>query len=162
MISDKRQCIVPIGGMQIGQSPDLLATDSLGSCLCLTVYDSISRAGGLLHAMLPLSKINAQKAAINPFMFVDTGIPELFQALSENCAARDHWVVKAVGSGNPMGAKEVFKIGERNYRVLQEMLSTEGICLAAEDVGGTINRKVVLDLANGQTIVRTNGAKKVL
>ena len=148
--------------MQIGQSPDLLATDSLGSCLCLTVYDSISRAGGLLHAMLPLSKINAQKAAINPFMFVDTGIPELFQALSENCSARDHWVVKAVGCGNPMGAKEVFKIGERNYRVLQEMLSTEGIRLAAEDVGGTINRKVVLDLANGQTIVRTNGAKKVL
>jgi chemotaxis receptor (MCP) glutamine deamidase CheD len=95
-------------------------------------------------------------------MFVDTGIPELFQALSENGTAKDHWVVKAVGCGNPMGAKEVFKIGERNYRVLQEMLSKEGICLAAEDVGGTATRKVALDLANGQTIVRINGTKKVL
>ena len=148
--------------MKIGQTPDLLATDALGCCLCLTVYDSISQAGGLLHAMLPLSKINTQKAAINPFMFVDTGIPELFQALSENGTAKDHWVVKAVGCGNPMGAKEVFKIGERNYRVLQEMLSKEGICLAAEDVGGTVTRKVALDLANGQTIVRINGTKKVL
>ena len=148
--------------MGIGKTPDLLATDALGSCLCLTVYDSISQAGGLLHAMLPLSKINAQKAAINPFMFVDTGIPELFQALSENCTARDRWVVKAVGCGNPMGAKEVFKIGERNYRVLQEMLSKEGICLAAEDVGGTINRKVAFDLASGQTMVHANGVKKVL
>jgi chemotaxis protein CheD len=148
--------------MKIGQTPDLLATDALGSCLCLTVYDAISQVGGLLHAMLPLSKINTQKAALNPFMFVDTGIPELFQALSENDTAKDHWVVKAVGCGNPMCAKEVFKIGERNYRVLQEMLSKEGICLAAEDIGGTISRKVALDLASGQTIVRSNGEKKVL
>ena len=156
------QFIVPIGDMKIGQTPDRLATVALGSCLCLTVYDSISQVGGLLHAMLPLSKINTQKAAINPFMFVDTGIPELFQALSENGTDKDHWVVKAVGCGNPMGAKEVFKIGERNYRVLQEMLSKEGICLAAEDIGGTISRKVALDLASGQTIVRSNGEKKVL
>lgn len=156
------QRIVPIGDMKIGQTPDRLATVALGSCLCLTVYDSISQVGGLLHAMLPLSKINTQKAAINPFMFVDTGIPELFQALSENGTDKDHWVVKAVGCGNPMGAKEVFKIGERNYRVLQEMLSKEGICLAAEDIGGTISRKVALDLASGQTIVRSNGEKKVL
>ncbi len=156
------QCLVPIGGMKIGQTPDLLVTDALGSCLCLTVYDSISQVGGLLHAMLPLSKINAQKAAINPFMFVDTAIPELFQALSENGTPKDQWVVKAVGCGNPMGAKEVFKIGERNYRVLQEMLSKEGICLAAEAVGGTISRKVDLDLASGQTIIRSNGAKRVL
>ena len=156
------QCIVTIGDMKIGQTPDLLATDALGSCLCLTVYDPISQVGGLLHAMLPLSKINTQKAAINPFMFVDTGIPELFQALSENGTHKDHWVVKAVGCGNPMGTKEVFKIGERNYRVLREMLSKEGICLAAEDVGGTISRKVALDLASGQTIVRSNGTKRVL
>ena len=148
--------------MKIGQTPDLLATDALGSCLCLTVYDAISQVGGLLHAMLPLSKINSQKAAVNPFMFVDTGILELFQAMAENGTHKDHWVVKAVGCGNPMGAKEVFKIGERNYRVLQEMLSKEGLCLAAEDVGGTISRKVVLDLTSGQTIVRSNGKKKVL
>ena len=148
--------------MKIGQAPDLLATEALGSCLCLTVYDSSSQMGGILHAMLPLSKINTQKAAINPFMFVDTGIPGLFQALLENGTSKDHWVVKAVGCGNPMGAKDVFKIGERNYRVLQEMLSNEGVRLAAEDVGGTISRKVALDLASGQTIVRSNGEKKVL
>ena len=82
--------------------------------------------------------------------------------MSEIGTEKNHWVVKAVGCGNPMGAKEVFKIGERNYRVLQEMLSKEGICLAAEDVGGTVTRKVALDLANGQTIVRINGTKKVL
>ena len=148
--------------MKIGQTPDMLATDTLGSCLCLTLYDPDLQMGGLLHAMLPLSKINSQKAALNPFMFVDTGIPELFQALPQNDTNKDRWQVKAVGCGNPMGAKEVFKIGERNYRVLQEILSKEGICLAGEDVGGTSSRKVALDLASGQTIVYSNGTERVL
>ena len=156
------QCIVPIGDMRIGQKPNQLATDGLGSCLCLTVYDPVVRMGGLLHAMLPLSKINAEKAAINPFMFVDTGIQGLFQVLLETGTRKHRWVVKAVGCGNPMGAKEVFKIGERNYRVLQEILSKEGICLAGKDVGGTISRKVALDLASGQTIVYSNGTERVL
>jgi chemotaxis protein CheD len=156
------QSLVPIGDMKIGQSPDILATDALGSCLCLTVYDPVLQLGGLLHAMLPLSKINTEKAALNPFMFVDTGIPELFKALSEDDTHKERWKVKAVGCGNPMGAKEVFKIGERNYRVLREMLSKEGICLAGEDVGGTISRKVALDIASGQTIVYSNGTERVL
>lgn len=148
--------------MRIGRKPDLLVTDALGSCLCLTVYDPISQSGGLLRAMLPMSKINPQKAAINPFMFVDSGIPELFRALSENGTPKDQWWVKAVGCGNPMGSKEVFKIGERNYRVLREMLSKEKVCLTAEDIGGTTSRKVDLDLASGQTIVYSNGTKRVL
>ena len=156
------QPLVPIGDMKIGQTPDVLATDTLGSCLCLTVYDPLLQMGGLLHAMLPLSKVNAQKAALNPFMFVDTGIPELFQRLSQNHTHKDRWKVKAAGCGNPMGAKEVFKIGERNYRVLQEILSKEGICLAGKDVGGTISRKVALDLASGQTIVYSNGTERFL
>jgi chemotaxis protein CheD len=154
--------IVPIGDMKIGQIPDTLITDALGSCLCLTVYDSVSQAGGLLHAMLPLSKINLQKAAINPYLFVDTGIPAVFQALYDLGLEKDNLVVKAVGCGNPMGSREVFKIGERNYSVLQEMLAKDGICLAAEDVGGTASRAVQLDLASGQTIISSNGTKRIL
>lgn len=158
------KCVVPIGDMKIARSPDLLVANALGSCLCLTVYDPISGVGSLLHAMLPLSKVNLKKAGSNPFMFVDTGIPALFEQLAtqENVMPNDNWMVKAVGCGNPMGPKEVFKIGERNYRVLCERLSKEGVRLIAEDVGGTASRTVCLDLASGQTIVRTNGAERVL
>ena len=156
--------VVPIGDMKIAQTPDQLVTDALGSCLGLTVYDPVSGVGGLLHAMLPLSKINLKKAKSNPFMFVDTSIPKLFAQLSaqENVSAKDQWVVTAVGCGNPMGPKEVFKIGERNYRILCERLRTEGVRLEAEDVSGTASRMVCLDLASGQTIVCSNGLKRVL
>jgi len=148
--------------MKIGQKEDRLATHALGSCLGLTVYDTVVQIGGLLQAMLPLSKINVPKAALNPFMFVDTGIPALFEALYEQGVLQANMVVKAVGCGNPMGEKEVFRIGERNYRVLQEVLVKNGIRLAAEDVGGTANRMVQLDLATGQTIINSNGTERVL
>ena len=159
---NKMKYIVPVGDMKIGQIPDILVADALGSCLCLTAYDPVSQVGGLLHAMLPLSKVNLQKAAVNPYMFVDTGIPALFEALLEHGFEKDHSAVKAVGCGNPMGSREVFKIGERNYSVLQEILVKEGVCLAAEDVGGTASRAVQLDLASGHTIISSNGTKRVL
>ena len=154
--------IVSVGDMKLGQKGEILIIDALGSCLGLTVYDTVARIGGLLHAMLPLSKINAQKAAINPFMFVDTGIPALFQALVEQGADKANMLVKAVGCGNPMGPKEVFKIGERNYRVMREMLQKTGIQLAAEDTGGTDNRMVRLEIDTGQTIISSNCTKRVL
>ncbi len=156
--------VVPIGDMRIAQSPDRLVTDALGSCLCLTVYDPAAGVGALLLALLPLAKINLKKADRNPFMFVDTGIPALIAQLAarENVTPKDHWVVKAAGCGNPMGFKEVFKIGERNYRILCERLADEGVGLTAEDIGGTASRRVCLDLASGQTIVHSNGSERVL
>ncbi len=64
--------IVAVGDMKHGGEKDMLVTYALGSCLGLMIYDPAVQVGGLLHAMLPLSKINPEKAKTNPFMFVDT------------------------------------------------------------------------------------------
>ena len=154
--------IVSVSEMKIGQKEDRLVTLALGSCLGLTVYDPVMQMGALLQAMLPFSKINVSKAAINPFMFVDTGVPALFESLHVQGMRQENMVVKAVGCGNPMGEKEVFKIGERNYLVLQEVLLKEGIRLVGEDVGGTASRTVQLDVATGQTLISSNGTERVL
>ena len=156
--------VVPIGEVKVACRPDQLVTAALGSCLCLTAYDPESGMGGLLHAMLPLSQVNLKKAETHPAMFVDTGIPALFGQLAaqENVSPKKNWLVKAIGCGNPMGHKEVFKIGERNYRVLCERLADQMVRLKAEDIGGTVSRSVCLDLTTGQTIVRSNGVEKVL
>ena len=66
--------VVGVGDMKIGRAGDVLVTHGLGSCLGLMIYDPVVKVGGMLHAMLPLSSINPQKAESNPFMFVDTGV----------------------------------------------------------------------------------------
>jgi chemotaxis protein CheD len=154
--------VVAVGDMKIGQQADMLVTHALGSCLGLVVYDPAARVGGLLHAMLPLSKINPQKAEANPYMFVDTGVPSLFKALYGIGGQKNRMVIKAVGCGNPLGKNEMFKIGERNYTVLKKLLWKNNVLLEKEDVGGTSSRTVHFDVATGQTVISSNGSKREL
>jgi len=154
--------VVAVGDMKIGQEVDTIVTHAIGSCLGLMVYDPIAKVGGLLHAMLPLSIINPDKAKTNPYMFVDTGVPTLFKALYEIGGQKSRMVIKAAGCGNPLGKNEMFKIGERNYTVLKKLLWKNNILLEAEDVGGTISRTVYLDLATGQTVISSGGKKAEL
>lgn len=154
--------IVTVGDMKTGQNGDMLVTHALGSCLGLMVYDPVEKVGGLLHAMLPLSKINPQKAETNPFMFVDTGVPELFKKLYDMGGQKKRLVVKAAGCGAPLGKNEMFKIGDRNYTILKKILWKNGILIKAEDVGGAISRTVNLDLTTGQVIISSKGEKREL
>lgn len=154
--------VVAVGDMKIGRDADLIVTHALGSCLGLVVYDPVEKVGGLLHAMLPLSKINPDKAKANPYMFVDTGVPALFKALYEIGGQKSRMVIKAAGCGNPLGKNEMFKIGERNYTILKKLLWKNNILLKTEDVGGTASRTVHLDVATGQTVISSNGKKRNL
>lgn len=154
--------VITVGDMKIGGRGDILVTHALGSCLGLMVYDPAAQVGGLLHAMLPLSKINLQKAAQNPYMFVDTGVPEMFRQLYEIGGQKSRMVIKAAGCGQPLGNSEMFQIGERNYTVLKKLLWKNNIMLEAEDVGGVISRTVYFDLSTGQVIISSKGVKKEL
>jgi chemotaxis protein CheD len=148
--------------MKTGRSSDMIVTHALGSCLGLVVYDPVQKIGGLLHAMLPLSKINPAKAEANPYMFVDTGVPALFKALYEIGGQKSRMIIKAAGCGNPLGKNEMFKIGERNYTVLKKLLWKNNILLNTEDVGGTASRTIHFEIDTGQTVISSNGQKRNL
>jgi len=154
--------IVAVGDMKIGRDADTIVTHALGSCLGLVVYDPVQKVGGLLHAMLPLSKINPAKAETNPYMFVDTGVPALFKALYEIGGHKSRMIIKAAGCGNPLGENEMFKIGERNYTVLKKLLLKNNIMLKTEDVGGTASRTLHFDINTGNTEISSNGKKRNL
>jgi chemotaxis protein CheD len=153
---------VLVGDMKTGRDGDMLVTHALGSCLGLMVFDPLAKVGGLLHAMLPLSGINPEKALANPAMFVDTGVPLLFKTLFDQGAAKARLVVKAAGCGAPMGRNEIFKIGERNYTVLKKLLWKNGILLEAEDVGGPASRTIHFEVASGRVLLSSNGTKRPL
>ncbi len=151
--------IVAVADMKTGHNGDILITHALGSCLGLMVYDPVLKIGGLLHAMLPLSKINPRKAKEKPFMFVDTGVPMLFKELYEEGAQKERLLVKATGCGQPMGKNKMFKIGERNHTILKKLFWKNSILLDAEDIGGTDSRTVSFDLSTGQVIISSKGTK---
>jgi chemotaxis protein CheD len=159
----KVQYTVGISEMRVTNSMfDVLVTYSLGSCVGLTVYDPVALVGGMIHCMLPLSKIDPAKGAAQPYMFVDTGVPELLIAVYRLGAERKRLIVKVAGAASLLDEKGLFKIGERNYIVLRKLLWKNNILIEAEDVGGTAARTVYLYLDTGKTIVKSGGKEKEL
>ena len=91
--------IVGVADMRYSSVPeDVIITYSLGSCIGMTLYDTEKRIGGLVHCMLPLSKIDAAKAANNPFMFIDSGVTAFLQVLFDMGAQRKTLVAKVAGA----------------------------------------------------------------
>lgn len=150
--------VVNISDMKVSNQPDdILVTYSLGSCIGLSLYDPVAGVGGLIHCMLPLSKIDVEKAKDNPYMFTDVGVQAFLQALFDMGATRKNLIAKVAGGANILDKKGLFKIGERNYVVLRKMLWKNNILIEAEDVGGTKTRTVFLYMDTGKTLIKSGG-----
>jgi chemotaxis protein CheD len=135
---------------------DALITYALGSCLGITIYDPIACVGGMLHAMLPQSSIDPQKAAANPYMFVDTGVPKLFQECQKLGGRKERLILKVAGGACALGNEEddYFKIGQRNIIMLRKLLWKNGVLIAAHDVGGGHPRTMTLEMDSGDVLLR--------
>src|SRR5512140_3022385 len=99
----EQKVVVGVGDLAVSNNPAMvLATYSLGSCIGVTIYDPVTRVGGLLHLMLPDSSINPSKAARQPAMFADTGVPALFRAAYQMRAEKYRVQIHLVGGAQVM------------------------------------------------------------
>jgi chemotaxis protein CheD len=142
---------------------DEIITYALGSCLGVTVHDPVSCVGGMLHVMLPLSTIAPDKAAANPCMFVDSGVPKLFFECCRAGAVKERLIVKVAGGACANGGQEdYFQIGRRNYQILEKLLAKNGIRMAAVDVAGNKSRTLSLVVGTGTVKVLMQGVVTLL
>ena len=140
--------------MKISTNPDeFLVTYSLGSCVALAIYDPYIQVSGLIHIMLPDSKIEKNPTNINPYKFVDLGVPALYKELFKLGAKRNHVITKIIGGSNVMYKNKYFNIGERNFTAVRKMLWRNNMIIHKEDVGGSKSRTVRLYTATGKVLV---------
>ena len=100
--------IVGISDMKVSNDPNAtLVTYSLGSCIGISIYDPVVKVGGLLHYMLPESSIDGAKAEKNPYMFADTGIPNLFKESYRFGAKKQRMRVIVAGGAQILDQKKV-------------------------------------------------------
>src|SRR5262245_59115810 len=106
------KAVVGISDMRVTARPtDLLITYSLGSCIGLTLFDAAHGLGGIIHCLLPTGKLDAEKAAANPYMFVDTGVTNFLQALFNKGAQRRTLVAKIAGGARLFEDATLFNVG---------------------------------------------------
>jgi len=144
--------------MRVSSNPsDVLITYSLGSCIGVAFYDADVKIGALIHCMLPLSRIDPQRAQVTPCMFADTGVPLALQMMFDMGAEKRRIVAKVAGAAKMLDDNDTFRIGERNWIVLRKILWKNNILIAAEDTGGSIARTMLLEIATGKTSIKSRG-----
>ncbi len=152
----KQNAIVGVGNMVVSSNQsETIATHSLGSCIAVVAYDNHVKAGGVIHFMLPDSKLSPQKASSQPAMFADTGIPSFFHKLSVLSAERKHVKAFVAGGASVITGSDMFKIGERNIAATKKALIELGISVVKADVGGVSNRALQLDVETGEVILQS-------
>jgi chemotaxis protein CheD len=150
--------IVGIADMKVSNDLNAtLITYSLGSCIGVSIYDPAIGVGGLLHFMLPDSTIDPEKATKNPWMFADSGIPLFFKEAYRLGAEKKRITVKVVGGSQILDDSNFFNIGKKNYTTLRKIFWANNVLIRAEDVGGTVNRTLSLELSSGKVWVKTSG-----
>ena len=148
------QVTVGISDCKVTGDPDsVLVTYALGSCIAVAVHDPVTSVAGLLHYMLPEASLDKDKAAQNPYMFADTGIPKLLKEVCERGAVRERLVARIAGGADATNGHEMFQIGKRNRLAARKLLRKEGVLVKSEAVGGGVSRTVRLESATGRVTV---------
>ena len=152
--------IVGVSDMKISRSAgDVIVTHALGSCIGIAIHDPKACVGGILHYMLPLSKVDLDKAKKNPYMFGDTGIPELFKQAYKMGATKDNLRVVMAGGSQVFEKKDFFAIGKRNTVIARKMFWKNNVLIDAEHVGGSIPRTMYLEIGSGNTWMTSQGER---
>jgi chemotaxis protein CheD len=139
-----------------------LSTYGLGSCVGIVAYDPDIRVGGMIHIMLPHSSIAPAKAAVQPAMFADTGLPLFFQSLIALRAVPERLRIIIAGGASIFAGPDAFKVGERNLQATMLYFSQHRLPVWRSEVGGSINRTLHLSIETGSVTLKTPGGVETI
>jgi chemotaxis protein CheD len=153
--------VVGIGDCKVSNEPeDVLVTHALGSCIAVMIHDPVARVAGLLHYMLPESSLDPAKAKLRPFMFADTGIPELFHRTYALGGVKSRLIVMAAGGAQMLDPNGTFNIGKKNQLAMRKIFWKAGVLVRKEEIGGVASRTVRIEVATGRVMLRTSGSSE--
>lgn len=140
------------------ESPGILTTLGLGSCVGIALYDKNKKIAGLAHIMLPSSeeiKNNTNKAK-----FADTGIELLIERMV-SIGSNKRSITAKIAGGSQMfnfnSNSDVLKVGKRNVEATKKKLRELNIPIIGEDTGGNYGRTIELSAEDGLLLIKTIG-----
>jgi len=160
--SGRTRIVVGIGEFAVSDAATaVMVAHALGSCIAVCVYDPVAHVAGMLHFLLPDSRVNPVRARQQPATFADLGVPMLFQACYRAGAVKSRCVVTLVGGADIGGqGGGTLDVGRRNQLAAKNLLWRNGVMIKAERVGGSDPRNVLLAVADG-TLRITSGTELV-
>ena len=122
-----------------------LITTVLGSCISACVRDTATGIGGMNHFMLPAGISRTGKTWSNTPVNAQTrygniAMERLINIILAGGGKRQNLEIKLFGGGRVLQIDS--DIGDKNIDFVKRYLDTEGLAIAAEDVGGNMPRKI--------------------
>ncbi|MFR3499255.1 MAG: chemotaxis protein CheD [Paraclostridium bifermentans] len=156
---------VGIAESNIVRAPEKIMTVGLGSCCGVVLYDEINKIAGLVHILLPDSKVD--KKMDNKSKYADSGIYLLYEQMIKSGANQRLIRAKLAGGAHMFNFKNssssIFTIGEKNVKSCKATLAKLNISIVSEDVLGSCGRTIVFDtLTNKLTIKSVGKREKVI
>ena len=144
--------------MKFARGDSRIITYALGSCIGITFYDPSIKLGALLHIMLP-ARVDPKDPKV--FKYADSGIRETVRKLTAFGMVKSRTVVKIAGGAKMFEMKgsssDFGNIGQRNAAMVKKILMEEKLRISAEDTGGSYARTMLIDVSNGDVVIRTVG-----
>lgn len=136
------------------RSDDILVT-VLGSCVAACIRDPIAGIGGMNHFMLPHHKSGAWGVDSQSTRFGNFAMEKLINELIKAGCARERMEVKVFGGGNVTDTSNA--IGSDNAAFVLRYLDAEGLRCAAQDLGGTLPRRIHYSPLTGRVVRKLLG-----
>lgn len=161
---DKKNISVGLGDLFVSKDPGtVFIAHGLGSCIGVSAYDQINKIGGMVHVLLPDSKIKAGEAAEKPGKFADTAIPALIKQLQDIGADINKLQIKIAGGSQMFAIANLnssLNIGYKNIEAVKTAINSCGLKIYNEDTGGNAGRTLKLMIENGQVFLRATGCSE--
>jgi chemotaxis protein CheD len=137
---------VPIiqGDCCVTADPTVVYTTVLGSCIAVCMFDDHTKVGGMNHFLLPGSagpNSDDMRYGVNSMELLINGVLKLgAERLNLKC--------KIFGGGEMR--KSFTNIGVNNQKFTKEFLAKEGFPCLAENLGGSLARKLQFSPCTGK------------
>ncbi len=123
----------------------------LGSCVSVCLYDSVKKIGGINHYMLPYWNGTGLASP----KFGNIAIQKLVEKMLLMGASKENIQAKIFGGGEVVDTKtNMFKIGERNIEIAENMLAELKIKIIGKSVGGKQGRKIRFNTETGVVLMK--------
>jgi chemotaxis protein CheD len=147
--SGNRHFLYP-GQVFASRDPITIST-ILGSCAAICLWDRHKRAGGMNHYLLPEGPADGP----NRLRYGNNANAELLrQVLALGCETKN-LQAKIFGGSSAFSVDLSQSLGTRNVDLAEHFLRTSGIPIVERDVSGKHGRRLVFQLADGITTIKS-------
>ncbi|MEG3639060.1 chemotaxis protein CheD [Magnetococcus sp. PR-3] len=126
-------------------------TTVLGSCVAICLWDKVRCEGGMNHYKLPLWNGDGLPSP----KFGNIATEKLLENLLIMGSEKRNLQAKVFGGAAVLNNQSgLLNVGERNIQVAMDMLRQFKIPVLAQDLGGEMSRKIVMDTATGSILMK--------